>query len=145
MSTRSIIQVKDKAIYCHFDGYPEGVGAILNRFYTEKATVEKLIRGGAVRTLETDPEGNSRILEDDGKTPWIISSKKLRERGSTEDWFFAEYLYKYNPRTKQWDCSKVSCEGRLVKLTPEKIPHWRKNETRWEYLRRVEREREDGT
>lgn len=51
MATRSFIAVerptgKFDAIYCHWDGYPEYVGAILKQFYADPAKVDKLIGRG---------------------------------------------------------------------------------------------------
>ena len=62
MSTRSrigVIRTHDasgepetvESIYCHFDGYPEGVGAILADQYTDAAKVDALLALGAVSCL----------------------------------------------------------------------------------------------
>ena len=55
MSTRSRIAVKIgekyKSIYCHFDGYPSGVGVILNKYYTNKPKIMKLINLGNISSL----------------------------------------------------------------------------------------------
>ena len=49
MSTRCAIGMKREngevaAIYCHNDGYPEGVGAILGRWYRNAEKVEALLK-----------------------------------------------------------------------------------------------------
>jgi len=52
MSTRSTIAIANEdeslitAIYCHFDGYPEGVGAILSQHYTDPAKIHGLMQLG---------------------------------------------------------------------------------------------------
>ena len=48
MSTNSLIAVKTKtgkfkAAYCHYDGYPSGVGAILKEFYTTTENANALV------------------------------------------------------------------------------------------------------
>lgn len=58
MSTRSRIGVrlsdgKIKSIYCHFDGYPEGVGRTLTKHYTDPKKVEDLIALGDISVLGT--------------------------------------------------------------------------------------------
>lgn len=58
MSTRSRIGMiqKDgsvKSIYCHFDGYPEGVGAVLKKHYTNPEKVEELLELGDISVLGT--------------------------------------------------------------------------------------------
>lgn len=56
MSTRSAIirkvsEGQYEGVYCHFDGYLEGVGQILLDHYTDAKTVEKLIALGDLSTL----------------------------------------------------------------------------------------------
>lgn len=55
MSTRSLIAKKEKegyrAIYCHFDGYIEGVGDTLNRYYLDENRVTDLINLGDLSSL----------------------------------------------------------------------------------------------
>lgn len=57
MSTRSRIAIeigdKVKSIYCHSDGYPEGVGAILKKHYTDPEKIEKLMELGDLSRLGT--------------------------------------------------------------------------------------------
>lgn len=55
MSTRSYIGIADDAgihfIYCHFDGYPGGVGKNLLNHYNSKEKAEELISLGAISYL----------------------------------------------------------------------------------------------
>ena len=62
MSTRSrigIIRTKDasgepssvESIYCHWDGYPEGVGATLLDYWTDTASVNELLALGDLSVL----------------------------------------------------------------------------------------------
>ena len=55
MSTRSAIIMKTpkgyKGIYCHFDGYETGVGAILNEHYQDADKVSRLIALGDISCL----------------------------------------------------------------------------------------------
>lgn len=59
MSTRCLIAKKIengyKAIYCHFDGYPKGVGETLKNHYKTDAKVEVLLNQGDIAILGTDP------------------------------------------------------------------------------------------
>jgi len=61
MSTRSYIAKKQpddtfKAIYCHYDGYPEGVGQTLVESFTDESKVDKLLELGALSYLRDDIE-----------------------------------------------------------------------------------------
>lgn len=63
MSTRSNIGILNPdgtvdAVFCHWDGYPNGVGVILRDYYTSEEKVRKLISVGAIDTLDEniDPD-----------------------------------------------------------------------------------------
>lgn len=58
MATRSRIgiELEDgtvKSIYCHWDGYPEHNGKILNEYYLDRTKVLELIELGDISTLGT--------------------------------------------------------------------------------------------
>jgi hypothetical protein len=58
MATRSNIWLKLKenqyiGIYVHFDGYPEGVGEILNEHYRDEHKIRELISLGSISYLES--------------------------------------------------------------------------------------------
>ena len=66
MSTRCAIGMKREngevaAIYCHNDGYPEGVGAILGRWYRNAEKVEALLKLGSISSLgaKLEPEAGA--------------------------------------------------------------------------------------
>jgi hypothetical protein len=58
MATRSTIGIllngRVNAIYCHWDGYPEGVGATLARHYQEISKVNQLIDIGNISSLKEE-------------------------------------------------------------------------------------------
>ena len=60
MSTRSLIGKYEggriKAIYCHFDGYPSGVGEMLKENYTSEDKINKLLSLGDISFLEKEVE-----------------------------------------------------------------------------------------
>lgn len=56
MATRSFIGklLKDGSItgiYCHHDGYPEGVGSVLQENYTDLGKLDQLLQLGSISTL----------------------------------------------------------------------------------------------
>jgi len=55
MATRSLIGIVEgnsvKYIYCHFDGYPSGVGVTLNEHYTDTNKIMNLISLGDISSL----------------------------------------------------------------------------------------------
>lgn len=66
MSTRSLICKENPdhtytGIYCHFDGYPEGVGAVLISHYKDRERVERLLALGDLSSLD------ERLAPEDGE------------------------------------------------------------------------------
>jgi hypothetical protein len=65
MATRSAIIMKTEkgylGIYCHHDGYLEGVGFTLAKHYTDPEKVKKLISLGDISSLgeEVEPKDNA--------------------------------------------------------------------------------------
>jgi len=56
MATRSRIGIQNQdgsvsSIYCHFDGYPEGVGAMLEEHYSNRQKLNMLINLGDISVL----------------------------------------------------------------------------------------------
>lgn len=56
MGTRCLICVRREdgkvdAVYCHYDGYPSGVGATLMSYYLDKRLLKALIDGGNMSSL----------------------------------------------------------------------------------------------
>lgn len=87
MSTRSAIIVKHgdgyRGIYCHFDGYPDGVGKILSKHYTIQEKVDSLIALGDLSSLGTEvsaPEGKTHSYD---KPIENVTVAYARDRGDT--------------------------------------------------------------
>jgi hypothetical protein len=60
MATRSRIGIEMQdgsvqSIYCHWDGYPQGVGAMLQEHYQDPSKVEALIALGDISFLREEP------------------------------------------------------------------------------------------
>lgn len=67
MSTRSIIAMKNpdqsvSGIYCHFDGYPDGVGKCLFQHYQDEEKIKELLKLGSLSSLAP------RLAPDPGET-----------------------------------------------------------------------------
>lgn len=59
MSTRSSIAVQREdgsvvGVYCHFDGYPSHVGAILKKFYCDQDAAIELVEGGGLMSIQRE-------------------------------------------------------------------------------------------
>ena len=78
MGTRSLIATKQEngkisSIYCHWDGYPEGVGAVLSKHYLNPDKVSQLMELGNLSSLGAE----------------IGEKQDFNKRNSLEDWCLA--------------------------------------------------------
>ncbi|MHB9130369.1 MAG: hypothetical protein ACYDBB_04660 [Armatimonadota bacterium] len=134
MSTRSRIAVKRedetfRSVYCHFDGYPAGVGATLAAHYTDPAKVERLIGLGDLSSL--GPEIGERHPFDDrseATAGWCLAYGRDRNEDGTASAASAdfntlaaltegcggEYLYVFADGT--WRC--YDAKGRPIAAEP---------------------------
>lgn len=106
MATRSLIgKVQDdgtiKAIYCHFDGYPENVGAKLRINYKDQAVDELLDPGIDLRSLPQRPGEEREELGD----PVNRRFKSISEFLTTSNNMTCEYAYLY--QNGIWSCVNV--------------------------------------
>lgn len=109
MATRSSITIENldgsrRSIYCHWDGYPTGVGKILYDYYNSTEKVNALIDLGAISILAPSiecPEGHSF---DSPITGYTIAYHRdrgedlmINDRVQKEDF---NYLFDVN--TQEW-------------------------------------------
>ena len=109
MSTRSAIgYIDDKnvihAVYCHFDGYPKGVGKILYNYYNYNETKELVSLGdlsqlgkyiGEKHNFDNCPPDTCNFYGRDREED-DVSSKKFYTLNEFIDYFedlWCEYLY----------------------------------------------------
>ena len=111
MATRSRIATKREdgyeSIYCHWDGYPEGVGATLKEHYTDQNKIDELIALADLSSLgETPAEEHTTSYNrwrDEGTT-----SKKHKTLEEVKKWAkdqWVEYLYVWNGT--EWETYEV--------------------------------------
>lgn len=93
MSTRSRIGIENpdgtiRSIYCHFDGYPDGVGDTLIKHYSDPVKLRQLIDLGSISILgeeigEQHDFNARRDFEDsDPRSKWTLAYG--RDRGETD-------------------------------------------------------------
>lgn len=98
MSTRSFISMKNgdgyTAVYCHYDGYPEGVGKQLKENFTTEETVTDLIDLGNISYIE---DGEPCAYHRDRGEDYSRNAPKnyicIQELRSEAKHSWAEYLY----------------------------------------------------
>lgn len=127
MSTRSRIaiaikngkQTTYKSIYCHSDGYPEGVGKVLATFYTTRRKIEKLIKRGDLSVLNRQTGSNwplARLLQKNASIAYrdrgdkhteAIEASGIEQLREQAQHCFAEYLYIWRDKYG-WQCEAVN-------------------------------------
>lgn len=69
MATRSTIGKLNEdnsvtSVYCHWDGYPAGVGATLQQHYTDPDKIDRLLRLGDISILAEDIGTSKQNFDD---------------------------------------------------------------------------------
>jgi hypothetical protein len=89
MSTRSRIGIEDqetgkvRSIYCHFDGYLEGVGRTLVDHYKDREKVEALIALGDLSALDDEVAPPPGVHHKYGEVAPGVTVAYCRDRGET--------------------------------------------------------------
>ncbi len=118
MSTRSHIGIKNQdgsitSIYCHSDGYPDYVGAVLQEHYTTEAKVRELLALGDLSSLgeRVAPEpGEAHSFDAPAKGVTVAYGRDRGEKGvdaythSDTEWPDSgqEYEYTFDPVKGTW-------------------------------------------
>ena len=118
MATRSMIGIMDKdgmgasLIYCHWDGYPDGVGADLKEFYGTEEKARALLELGDISSLRETLENTVAYHRDRGEelnpTRYCANRKEIFTRA---DHCGAEYVYLFHADLAQWECLVVTRSG----------------------------------
>lgn len=118
MSTHAEIMLVDSnnivtGIYCHFDGYLDGVGATLLKHYSDLDKVKDLIALGSISYLEKSiecPLGHSFNTPIKGYTvayhrdrgEYFYQSRGVIENGIIKNIVFEQYNYVYFESDSEW-------------------------------------------
>ena len=130
MATRCLIAIPLEngvfvSAYCHWDGYPDGVGATLKEHYTEYNKIMYFILQGAMSSI--DKNGNAeRYFDMHDNDADIEHSRRTKSNlpqvhnnlFELKSWAFqvnAEFVYIWAERYKQWDAHDVGPLSMLYK------------------------------
>ena len=108
MSTRSYIAKEHNdgsitAIYCHFDGYIEGVGQTLYENYNTNEKIDELLTLGDLSSLGPTPNESKAYHRDYNEKLHIAEYNKLSEFLNMVSNSWAEYVYIW--RYGRWQVS----------------------------------------
>lgn len=100
MSTRSFIGIQNldgtvTGVYCHHDGYLEGVGKTLKAHYATVQQVLDLVALGSLSSLGEDLDVTQAYHRDRGEDLDVSTYGSLRELAFDDGGY--EYLYVFTP------------------------------------------------
>lgn len=121
MSTRSVIAFeqtdgKVTAVYCHWDGYPEGVGRTLLESFVNVEEIARLVSLGSLSSLgariDPDPDqphsfnapqpGVCVFYGRDRGTEGVEPQELASRRQVVGSWFGIDYYYLYSATESRW-------------------------------------------
>lgn len=100
MSTRCLIAIEEqdgkcRSIYCHHDGYPEGVGACLEESYTTREGIEALLALGDLSSLGETLKDCYAYHRDGGEKLQKPREWANRKEIAEKAWHYADAEYVY--------------------------------------------------
>ena len=101
MGTRSVIGYMSRigtgrAVYCHFDGYPEHTGYTLLNYYNDEQAAKDLVDAGPMSGVDSDPSLINHY-EDNFPEPTVLTSEKPFFDVDWNDKHGAEWAYVFTP------------------------------------------------
>ena len=91
------------SVYMHYDGYQENVLPILRKGYKGGKNVDYVISQGAGSGLEVNPKNINFYKDDRNSGPMSGNITKIANYlADAEDDGWAEYVYLWDERSKQW-------------------------------------------
>jgi hypothetical protein len=129
MSTHCQIGVKYErtgkvmSIYCHFDGYPSGVGKMLLKHYNTQKKMEALIANDDLESLGPTLKDNVALQSgDDGFQPSYDSGEDVfleRMSMSAAEYIYLFVIYKRKSKAPRWFIAEGNSLLGFVPLTPK--------------------------
>lgn len=103
---KTTIKKEYLTIYCHWDGYPSGVGAALLNGFDTYEKVLALVLGGSCSSIE---EGRVRFYHNRKGEEWKYIKPRQSDNDETND-VWIEYIYKFEDG--KWYVKKTYGESR---------------------------------
>ena len=106
MATRSRIGIEEKgrvrSIYCHYDGYPEGVGAVLSKHYQDADKVRELMELGDLSTLGAEIGEKQDFRNPNEKQDWCLAYGRDREETAIDSREFDSVFHWWADSLTSW-------------------------------------------
>ena len=125
MATRSFIGVYDpqdpsiiNAIYCHFDGYIDGVGSILDEYYDDPFGSDMLVYNGDLKGIGDKLSTCIPLGDNPDSYKQYVSEQELIEQAKYNG---IEYVYLYYDSWKVYSIYNPNLGWRTVRQLIKKV------------------------
>lgn len=109
-------------IFCHFDGYLAGIVPLLYKYYSDRTSVELLIKQGGIMILKPPSETMEPSSEPYDKTESAPNREAFYQQWKRDSVFYRAYIQYYYLFTKdnRWECEKNGCM-RISDILPAEL------------------------
>ena len=112
------------SVYCHWDGYPEYNGVILEHLFKDKNSISELIDGGDISSCDSDTDWNLEKVDNHVQYYNDRGEKPEPRLDLNQEDFFAngeEYAYIFEPNGK-WVCYDLHYPKPQLTSIPPNFP-----------------------
>ena len=115
MSTRSWIGIKQKdqslnLVYCHYDGYIEHNGLLLQNYYQTIDKIKQLIKNGSIRILNETVESTEYFDEQNFIQYKSIDDLK-QDMMTNKHLIVIEYFYYFDEEVNTWFVGEIDYDS----------------------------------
>lgn len=103
-----------KAVYMHYDGYPENMLPLISKGYTgpKRKNIDVVIKNGAGSGLEANPRDINYY--NDGEKEFVGNVGRIRDFIGDAKNSWAEYIYLFDERDGMWYMADTHSDDNLV-------------------------------
>lgn len=119
MSTRSWIGIKQKdqslnLVYCHYDGYIEHNGLILQNHYQSADKIKQLIKNGSIRILKETVESTDYFIDENDIIQYKSIDDLKQDLITDKDFIVIDYFYYFDEDVNTWFVGEIYYNSRQI-------------------------------
>lgn len=116
MSTRSWIGIKQKdqslnLVYCHYDGYIEHNGLILENHYQSADKIKRLIKNGSIRSLNKTVESTDYFIDENDIIQYKSIDDLKQDMMTNKNFIVIEYFYYFDEEVNTWFVGEIDYDS----------------------------------
>lgn len=116
MSTRSWIGIKQKdqslnLVYCHYDGYVEHNGLILQNHYQSADKIKQLIKNGSIRSLNKTVESTDYFIDENDIIQYKSIDDLKQDMITNKNFIVIEYFYYFDEDVNTWFVGEIDYDS----------------------------------